>query len=518
MAQLDQLQTRLQEYISETFEEIRTVKNFCDRVKQWIYQRMVELLIMRNIKERANTFLGRFRKQKLEEELGEVLNNTQEGLKILQPFLDAVERLAVTSLHVFKEESVQLEGVSSAAVRSVIFTARFISPLLIHFKRDSRAFFMPNLDNVEVLIFELEKYILLTQQICGTISKNTPGLKGLKEKHLWKFSFTMSGSMISMMDHLSKIRMDKSFRLSFLFKENAQRFMETYSECRPRMLNFLSGLEDSAVKLDRMKMVSSISTVAGSSVGAAGGVVSIVGLALAPVTAGASLTLTLTGVGLGAISAVNSLATGVTEIAVNKHQGGNANNIFQKFMEDVQAILDCMNQAASTEGPVVQYDVIDTAFEAGKVIVRSGAVGKGIDALVDGASALKALSSEEVAMSAVSLGLQEAKAARSIPNLAADLPDIGQLAKGTPLALSKAARAGFIGLNALFIGLDAFLICKESVSLAKGKKSEMSKLLRSRSSLWCAEILGWDEIIDYLWKGKDNFTENMNILYQPLNV
>uniref|UniRef100_A0A3B1IP73 Apolipoprotein L n=1 Tax=Astyanax mexicanus TaxID=7994 RepID=A0A3B1IP73_ASTMX len=513
----EQLQERLHEYISGTFEDIKTVINFCDIEEEWILWRKTEIKMMRDIKRHAEKFLGHLKKQKLEEELGEVLNNTLEGLKILQPFLDAVERLAVTSLHVFKEESVQLEGVSSSAVQSVIFTARFVSPILIHFKRDSRAFFMPNLDNVEVLIFQLEKYILLTQQICERISKNTLRIRGIQKNHSWKFSFTMSGSMIRMIDDLSKIRMDKPFRLSFLFKENAEHFIETFSECRPRMFQFLSDLEETAVKLDRMKMGSSISTVAGSSVGVVGGVVSIVGLALAPVTAGASLALTLTGLGLGVTSGVNSMVTGITESLVNKHHRGNANSIFQKFMKDVQKILDCLDNVSS-QCPVLNLDEPDVAHEAGKVIASSGAVGKSIDAIVDGALAVKALRSEEVVRKAVRLGLQEANAGRNIPKLASDLPDIGQLAKGTPLALSKAARAGFIGLNALFIGLDVFFICKESVSLAKGEKSEQSQILRSRSSLWRTEIDTWDEIYDCLSKGKDAFTENLDTLDQPLNA
>ncbi|KAG7460104.1 hypothetical protein MATL_G00217720 [Megalops atlanticus] len=61
------------------------------------------------------------------------------------------------------------------------------------------------------------------------------------------------------------------------------------------MHKFLGALEERAVQLDRMKTGASISSVAGSTVGLAGGVVSIVGLALAPVTAGASLTLTMVG-------------------------------------------------------------------------------------------------------------------------------------------------------------------------------------------------------------------------------
>uniref|UniRef100_A0A3B1KAB8 Apolipoprotein L n=1 Tax=Astyanax mexicanus TaxID=7994 RepID=A0A3B1KAB8_ASTMX len=518
MEQREKLQEQLQKYISETFDDIKPVINFCNREQIWIHQRKMELKKLRDIKERAEKIVNRFRKQKLEEELGEVLNHTQEGLMNLQPFLNAVENLAVTSLHVFKEENVQLEGVSSAAVQSVISSARFMSPLLIHFKRDSRAFFMPNLDNMDFLIFELEKCTCLMEQIFRAISKNILEVKVIQDNISWKFSCTLSGSMTSMIDHLSKIRRDKSFQLSFLFKENAQSFIETYSDCRPRMLEFLSGIEESAGELDKMRMGSSISTVAGSSVGAAGGVLSIVGFGLAPVTAGASLALSMTGVGLGVTSGVNSLVTGITEMKVNQHHERNANSIFETFMEDVQKILGCIEQAASCKGPVLENDKIATALQTGKLMNNFRNVGRCIDTLVDGASAVKTLRSEEVISTAVNLGLHEASAGNSIPKLAADLPDIGQLAKGTPLALSKSARAGFITLNALFIGLDAFFICKESVSLAKGEKSERSQILRSRSSLWRTEMIGWDKILECLWKGKDSFTENLNILDHPLNV
>uniref|UniRef100_A0A8B9GTK6 Si:ch73-233k15.2 n=1 Tax=Astyanax mexicanus TaxID=7994 RepID=A0A8B9GTK6_ASTMX len=192
------------------------------------------------------------------------------------------------------------------------------------------------------------------------------------------------------------ILMDESFRLSFLFKENAEHFIETFSECRPRMFQFLSDLEETAVKLDRMTKGSSISSVAGSSVGIAGGVMSIIGLGLAPFTAGLSLGLTMTGLGLGVTSGVNSIVSGP-----------------------------------------------NVAFTAGNVAYK---------------------------------------------------PITVKLAKRTPLALSKTARAGFVGLNVLFIGLDIYSICSESKSLAKGEQCRMSQLIRSRSSLWRTEINNWDRM------------------------
>ncbi|KAI4891487.1 hypothetical protein NFI96_022868 [Prochilodus magdalenae] len=540
----ERLQTRLQEYILETLEDIRTVRSFCDKEPKWTLQRETELDLMRDIKDRADNISLQFdhvkraenrakafgeylwsgltqvtadsRRAELEKELGAVLKDTLEGLEKLQHFLDAVERLAVTSLFLFMSESFLPRGVSALAVRSVISMARIVSPLLIHFKRDHGAFFLPSLGNVEVLAFQLDKYIRVTQQLCERMEK-----KWNNGNSSLKFTLSMGeDSLQKLDDHLSqlaKFRLDESFRLTFLFSWDAQRFIGLFNQRHSRMSQFLLDLEGAAVQLDRMKMGSNISTVAGSSVGIAGGVLSIVGLALAPVTAGVSLALTLTGVGLGVTSGVNSLVTGITEMAVNSHHGGNANNIFKRFMEDVEKILDCVEQVASSEGPVVNPQVIEAALGAGKAIVHVGIVGKGIDALVDGVSAIKTLKTEEVAMAAVNMGLQEVKAARNIPNLAADLPDIGQLAKGTPLALSKSARAGFITLNALFIGLDVLFICKDSISLAKGSKNQVSELIRCRSRLWCSELEAWKKISDGLCKGIWKYRKSRRILEQPFH-
>ncbi|XP_062841139.1 uncharacterized protein LOC134300349 [Trichomycterus rosablanca] len=540
----EQLQEQLGEYILDTLKYIQTIKEFCGQEEKWTLQRETELETMRDIKDRADKISLRFdhvknstnrakafgeylwsgltqikadsKKQELEKELGEVLIGTLEGMKKLQRFLDSIEMLAVTSLFVFSSESFMPNGVTAASVRSVISNARRVSRLLIHFKRDAEAFFLPSLSNVYVLALQLDKYICITQQLC----EKSSGVSGSGNGYKWKngntspkFTLSLSEELVQkMVDHLTqlnKIRADESLRLTFLFNKEAQRFIGLFSQRSSRMFQFLSDLEQAAVQLDRMKMGSNISTVAGSSVGIAGGVLSIVGLALAPVTAGVSLVLTLTGVGLGVTSGVNSIVTSITELAVNSHHGKNANNIFIKFMEDLQKLLEFSEQVASSEEPVV--------VPALKILARVGAVAKSIDALVDLASAVKALSSEEVVVMAANLGLQEAKAARKIPNLAADLPDIGQIAKGTPLAMSQSARAGFITLNALFIGLDVLFICKDSISLAKGSKNEAAQLIRARSVLWRAEVEALEKVSNHLCKGIWKFRTSQAILEQPFH-
>lgn len=104
----------------------------------------------------------------LEKTLAEVLNGTLEGLEKLDSFLDALEKLAVTSLQVFTENQIIYlpEKISFDDVQAVISTAQQICPLILEFKRDAKSFFLPDRHNVEVLAFQLQDYIDTANRIC----------------------------------------------------------------------------------------------------------------------------------------------------------------------------------------------------------------------------------------------------------------------------------------------------------------------------------------------------------------
>ncbi|KAL0149980.1 hypothetical protein M9458_054639, partial [Cirrhinus mrigala] len=103
--------------------------------------------------------------------LGAVLADTLTGLEKLEPFLDAVEKLTMTSHHVFSGEIFLLWGKSPESVQSVITDARIDAPVLIHFKRNAKTFFQPLLHNVNILEFQLNNYVLLTEKLCKRIRK-----------------------------------------------------------------------------------------------------------------------------------------------------------------------------------------------------------------------------------------------------------------------------------------------------------------------------------------------------------
>ncbi|XP_067426728.1 uncharacterized protein [Thunnus thynnus] len=548
-AEREELQEALCQYTTDTLICIDTVRGFCEKIPKWMLGRETELNMIMDIKDRADKIdlsIGHVkqsknkgkalleymknnatqmtadsRRKELERELAAVLKDTLGGLEKLNCFLDAVERLAVTSLHVFNEEnrvSHLPQEISPDTVQVVIIAARLVCPLLLQFKRDANAFFLPKLQNVEVLAYQLDKYIETTQKICDKLEKSCFSEFSLKMAMNTVVDLDVNMSeddiqrMLCHINQLEEIRMDQHFRMVFLFKEESCRhFISEFDERQPRMLQFLNDLEESALKLDRMNKGAKISSVAGSSVGAVGDVLSIIGLALIPVTAGVSLALTMTGVGLGITSGFNSAVTTATEIGVNRTYQKKANEAFKSFMEDVQSLQDCLDEVTNREASKNE----NVAVGVSKVLCKVGLVGKSIDSFVDAASAVKMLKSEELIVGAGKVVAQEGKALCNVPRVASDIPDIGQAAVKGPLALTKSARAGFIALNALFLGWDIFFICKDSISLAKGNETEASQSIRARAALWSSEMDSWKKTHDSLCQGLLTSEKKQVILETP---
>lgn len=193
----------MRRYANDTLSYINRVKGFCNRSSRWILQRETELDMMRDIKERAEKInlsfshvstsenkvgaLWEYLKsaatpqmnvdkkfEALEEELAAVLKDTGNGLQELDEFLDAVEKLASTSLHVFREENNMLRlpaGISLDLVQAVIAAAQRSCPLRVLLILDAEEFFVPRLQNVEVLLIQLNKYIITTQLMCDQMGK-----------------------------------------------------------------------------------------------------------------------------------------------------------------------------------------------------------------------------------------------------------------------------------------------------------------------------------------------------------
>lgn len=542
-----ELRGALWRYTTDTLRFINIVRGFCDRIPEWVCGTESQLNKMLDIKSRQDSIDLNFshvsqsqnkgkafreymkskatqgtakrRRDELGEELITVIQETLVELENLLRFLDAVEKLAVTSLHVFSDaEMVHLnlpKGVNVQDVQNMINAARQICPLLLQFKRDAADFFLPKMQNVEVLAYQLDRYIKITEQICKVMKKSRiqQDFDPEMTKKIWvQLGVDLTSEDIQRMIYhislLDELRMDQHFRLVFLFQEKScSGFLAEFSNRQLRMQDYLVELEEAAKKLNSMNKGAKISSVVGSSVGAVGGVLSIIGLALIPVTAGVSLGLTVTGIGLSVTSGVNGAVTTATEIGVNKKHQKKANEVFQVFMDDVQSLQTCLEEVSSQTVDIIEANLTNEADEGGSVVTKAAP-----DSSANTTPSVQVLKSDALLVSTGTVVVQEAKALRNVPRVASDIPDIGQAALKAPLALSRSARVGLIGLNALFIGMDVFFLCKDSVSLSKGSESKVSQFLSARVALWRSEIKAWEKIQETLHKGLPVSEKNKTIL------
>ena len=90
-----------------------------------------------------------------------------------------------------------------------------------------------------------------------------------------------------------------------------RRFLKKFPRVTQQLVELISKLRELADNVDKVHRDCTISNVVTHSTGALSGALTILGLALAPVTAGASMALSVTGIGLGAATAVTAVSTSI---------------------------------------------------------------------------------------------------------------------------------------------------------------------------------------------------------------
>ncbi|XP_025047326.1 uncharacterized protein LOC102372761 [Alligator sinensis] len=206
---------------------------------------------------------------------------------------------------------------------------------------------------------------------------------------------------------------------------------------RDRLQQHVAALRVIADAVDEVHRGATIANITGGAVGIAGGVTTIVGLCLAPVTFGASLIVSLVGLGVSTAGGLTSMAATTTDMVQSRVKKEEINGLLGQCQAEVQLIQ--------------QY------------------------------------------MEYVSVRVQEAKDGAGL-NLLFAIPQIGAGAGRTILNTINMVRAGellanasrvarFAGtvthvLTALTLGLDIFFVAKDSIELHKGAKTELANKIR----------------------------------------
>ena len=122
-------------------------------------------------------------------------------------------------------------------------------------------------------------------------------------------------------------------------------FLEAYPWVKLELEEHIRKLHALADKVDKVHRDCTISQVVASSSSAVSGVMTILGLTLAPVTAGVSLALSASGLGLGAAAAVTSVSTIIVEKVNVESAKAEASKLVPTNKDTVEDIKDVLGES-----------------------------------------------------------------------------------------------------------------------------------------------------------------------------
>ncbi|XP_034146584.1 apolipoprotein L1-like isoform X2 [Esox lucius] len=164
----------------------------------------------------------------------------------------------------------------------------------------------------------------------------------------------------------------KPFIISFLTKKSEKTVQGLQTN-----LDNLRALADG---LERVHQGTTIGSLTGGVIGAAGGITSIVGLILAPFTLGASLIVTGVGVGVAVAGGATAGVSNITNMVNQSTNRKAIKNIIKEFQEKINSVVVSLTDIA--EG--LEMLSVSGSFDAGRdnLLPRAGVrVGRGLGAI-----------------------------------------------------------------------------------------------------------------------------------------
>uniref|UniRef100_A0A8C3W8W9 Apolipoprotein L3-like protein n=1 Tax=Catagonus wagneri TaxID=51154 RepID=A0A8C3W8W9_9CETA len=236
-----------------------------------------------------------------------------------------------------------------------------------------------------------------------------------------------------------------------------KRFLEEFPRVKLELEAQIGKLRALADKVDKVHRNCTISNVVATSTGAVSGILTILGLALAPVTAGVSLALSATGLGLGAAAAVTSVSASIVDQVNSSLTESEASHLMSKDSNKVEVISGSLDKSKPQIVSLTKNFIL--------VLPR---IGKNIQALKLAKANPRLVANAKHFMTA---GKVSVRNRRLVQNTF----------RGTALAMTKNAR--IMGAAAAGVGLlmDVGLLVKESIHLQEGAKTESAERLRQQA-------------------------------------
>ncbi|XP_005877884.1 PREDICTED: apolipoprotein L3 [Myotis brandtii] len=240
-------------------------------------------------------------------------------------------------------------------------------------------------------------------------------------------------------------------------QEHRESFMKQFPQVKQDLEERIGKLYTLADEVDEVHRDCTITQVAASTTGAVSGILTIVGLSLAPFTAGVSLVLSATGVGLGAAAAVTGVTASIVEASKNASAKAEASRLLSTGSDTEKLVGEVLSRSTPKIASLARK-----CYQSLQVIVKNARAFK--LAKANPRLAAKATRFLRTGTVSVRSGKQVQKA-------------FG----GTALAMSKEARVFGAATAGIFLLMDVVDLVKESMHLHEGAKAQSAEELRQQA-------------------------------------
>ncbi|XP_048037636.1 apolipoprotein L3-like isoform X2 [Megalobrama amblycephala] len=244
----------------------------------------------------------------------------------------------------------------------------------------------------------------------------------------------MSGEM-TQPDEMS---LQKLEALSDELQQSTGELNSEFVKKHPILISKIKELNDITNDLEIMHKGTTVGSLVGSTIGAAGGVTALVGLGLSFITFGASLAVSAVGAVVGVVGGVTGAASNISNMILQKKLRGN----IEKIINDFQSTIDPMIEHLST----ISNTIDELQQEGQKYSVLNKAIMTSVRSVKTVSSITKLLTILQTA----NIGKTAAKAAKT-------LKVVGRV-------------SGVI--SALFLALDVYSIVCDSIEISEINKKE----------------------------------------------
>ena len=235
-----------------------------------------------------------------------------------------------------------------------------------------------------------------------------------------------------------------------------KRFLKKFPRVTQQLVELKSKLQELADNVEKVHRDCTISNVVTHSTGTLSGALTILGLVLAPVTAGASVALSATGIGLGAAAAVTAVSTSIVEHVSRSSAENKASQLMSIGIKKWKVLLEVLKS---------NPQIVDTTEKLAKAKKH---LEINIHAMETGEANPDSAVNSNIYLSPGRI------AAPAIQQVEAGF-------KGTAVAVTKGARIAGAATAGLFLLMDVGFLVKESMHLHDGAKAASAENLRQRA-------------------------------------